>query len=537
MRAAIYARYSTELQSEASIEDQIRICRERALREGWQVTEAYHDRAISGASQMRPGLQRMLADAREGRFKVIVAEALDRLSRDQEDVAGIFKRLRFAGVAIVTLAEGEISELHVGLKGTMNALFLKDLAAKVRRGQRGRIEAGRSAGGLSYGYDTVREYDADGERVRGKRTINQDQHQVILRIFEAFTAGRSPRAIASELNREGIRSPAGKCWNASTINGSRQRRTGILWNEAYAGRLVYNRLRMDKDPETGRRISRVNPEAEWVVVDAPNLRIVPEPLWQAVQARKRAYAGVKPLQQRRPRHLLSGLLRCAACGGAYTIKSRHALGCSNHREQGTCDNGRTVLLAEVERRVLDGIKAKLLAPDVLRVALKTYNDERRRLRDTELGRRREIAKRLPGLGREIERLVDAIVDGTATKAGNARLVALEAEKERLAAELESLEGAHQIVDLHPGAIEAYGRAVQELRGALDRHALAEAMTLIRRLVERVDVVPGERRGPFGLRVHGRLAELANLPHRKQGENASTALMVAGEGFEPPTLGL
>ena len=80
-----------------------------------------------------------MQDAPLGCFDLIYAEALDRISRDQEDVAGFFKRMAFAEVTIITLAEGEISELHVGLKGTMNALFLKDLAQKTRRGLQGRV--------------------------------------------------------------------------------------------------------------------------------------------------------------------------------------------------------------------------------------------------------------------------------------------------------------------------------------------------------------------------------------------------------------
>jgi len=75
-----------------------------------------------------------MRDALNQRFDIVLAEALDRFSRDQEDTAGLFKRLTFAGVSIVTLAEGDITHLHVGLKGTMNALFLKDLADKTRRG-------------------------------------------------------------------------------------------------------------------------------------------------------------------------------------------------------------------------------------------------------------------------------------------------------------------------------------------------------------------------------------------------------------------
>jgi len=164
-RVAIYARYSSDNQRDASIEDQIAVCRRYAERQGWTVVDWYADRAISGASLLRPGIQSLMENAGKGGFDMVFAEALDRLSRDQEDVAGIFKRLSFAGVKIMTLSEGEISPLHVGLKGTMNALFLKDLADKTRRGLQGRIEAGKSAGGLCFGYDVVKRYDDDGELI------------------------------------------------------------------------------------------------------------------------------------------------------------------------------------------------------------------------------------------------------------------------------------------------------------------------------------------------------------------------------------
>src|SRR6202162_2947926 len=97
-----------------------------------------------------------MQDASRRKFDLVYAEALDRISRDQEDDAGFFKRMRFGDVTILTLAEGEISELHVGLKGTMNALFLKDLAQKTRRGLEGRVREGRSGGGLCFGYNVVR---------------------------------------------------------------------------------------------------------------------------------------------------------------------------------------------------------------------------------------------------------------------------------------------------------------------------------------------------------------------------------------------
>ena len=192
MRAVIYARYSTDLQREASIEDQVRICRQRIDREGWTLVATYSDAATSGTSRLRPGYQKLLEGARAGAFDVVVAEALDRLSRDQEDVAALYKQLRFRGVRILTLAEGEISELHVGLKGTMNALFLKDLAAKTHRGLEGRVREGRSGGGLCYGYDVIREQDARGEPIHGGRRFNAAEAEIVRRILQEFARQDAP---------------------------------------------------------------------------------------------------------------------------------------------------------------------------------------------------------------------------------------------------------------------------------------------------------------------------------------------------------
>src|SRR5438045_3770481 len=149
MKVALYARYSSENQRDASIADQIRVCRVFAEREGWLVVDEFSDHAISGASLLRPGFQALMRRALDREFDVVLAESLDRFSRDQEDTAGLFKRLTFAGVSIVTLAEGDITFLHIGLKGTMNAMFLKELADKTRRGRRGSLAVRKTRSGPS----------------------------------------------------------------------------------------------------------------------------------------------------------------------------------------------------------------------------------------------------------------------------------------------------------------------------------------------------------------------------------------------------
>jgi site-specific DNA recombinase len=144
--------------------------------------------------------------------------------RRGEDTAGLFKRLTFAGVNIVTLAEGDITHLHVGLKGTMNALFLKDLADKTRRGLRGRVELGKSGGGLCYGYKVTRATH-DGVGVTGDREIVLTEAEVIRRIFRDYAAGFSPKAIAKRLNAACCPGPGGTPWNPSTVHGNPARGT------------------------------------------------------------------------------------------------------------------------------------------------------------------------------------------------------------------------------------------------------------------------------------------------------------------------
>ncbi len=329
MKVAIYARYSSDNQRDASIADQLRVCRAFAERQGWTICEEYTDHAVSGATLLRAGFQALMRDALNRRFDVVLAESLDRFSRDQEDTAGLFKRLTFAGVNIVTLAEGDITHLHIGFKGTMNALFLKDLAEKTHRGLRGRVEDGKSAGGLCYGYRVVKALNA-GTVTTGEREIDPEEAAVVERIFRDFVAGVSPKQIAKNLNREGIAGPFGGSWSPSTIYGNAKRGTGILNNELYVGRLVWNRLRYVKNPDTGKRVSRLNPAAEWMSKERPGAahragRALGrcESATETTQARGEDRGNIGVAQ--RPQYLFSGLTKCGVCGAGFIMSGKNRL--------------------------------------------------------------------------------------------------------------------------------------------------------------------------------------------------------------------
>ena len=191
-------------------------------------------------------------DIRSGRFEVVLSESLDRISRDQEHIAGFYKEARFSGVQIITHAEGEISELHIGLKGTMSALFLKELGQKTHRGVEGVVLAGRSGGGLSFGYRVRRGLRANGTPVTGELEIDPDQADIIRRVFVSYARGLLPRAVARRLNTEGVRGPRGGSWTAFLRLGGVARETGMLRNRLYVGERVWNRQRFLKDPAIGR---------------------------------------------------------------------------------------------------------------------------------------------------------------------------------------------------------------------------------------------------------------------------------------------
>jgi site-specific DNA recombinase len=556
MKVALYARYSSENQRDASIADQIRVCRVFAEREEWLVVDEFNDHAISGATLLRPGFQALMRRALDREFDIVLAESLDRFSRDQEDTAGLFKRLTFLGVRIFTLAEGEITHLHVGFKGTMNALFLKDLADKTRRGLRGRVEAGKSGGGLCYGYRVVRTV-AGTTIATGEREIEPTQAAVIERIFREFVGGRSPKQIAKRLNHERITGPSGAQWNPSTIHGNGSRGTGILNNELYVGRLIWNRLRYIKNPDTGRRVSRLNARSEWITKEVPELRIISNEMWENAKRRQDATRRVLDsatsiVRARRPQYLFSGLTKCGICGSGFVLKSRHRLSCFGAADKGTCSNHLTIRRDEIEARVLHALQEKLLRRDLFEEFCHEFTREVNRLRMAASASVTATERELGRVQAEIGKLVQALKDGVPASIVKDPLIALEAQQTELRARKDR--SAQPPPLLHPNMADLYREKVTQLARGLEyeesRTAAAEAL---RGLIDAIVLTPQE--GELKIELQGNLAAMLRAANA-QSTGASLAplgrweaerppddgdlvqiMLVAGAGFEPATFGL
>jgi site-specific DNA recombinase len=249
--------------------------------------------------------------------------------------------------------------------------------------------------------------------------------------------GKSPKAIAHVLNKRNIPGPGGKAWGPSTINGNWRRGTGILNNELYIGRLVWNRLAYIKNPDTGKRVSRLNKKSALIITDVPELRIIDQNLWERVKERQHDLRKLPSFHERqRPRMLLSHLLKCGCCGGGFSKVSQTHYGCSTARNKGTCDNRLTVRQEMLEGLVIGALQSRLMDPALLAEFCDEYTRHMNRLRterNASLGAARgELAR----LAKQRENIIQAIKDGvpaTEVKDDLARVVMRREELQTLLA--------------------------------------------------------------------------------------------------------
>ena len=539
MRAVIYARYSSDKQSETSIEDQIEVCRRYAAERGWAVTQTYTDAAISGASRFRPTYQKLLHDAGNKKFEIVICEAVDRLDRRLADTADLQDRLSFYGVKLYTPSIGEVTQIHVAVMVMMAQMALKDLGEKTKRGLLGRVLKGKSAGRLAYGYRTPINPDETGER-----EVNEEEAKVVRRIFWEYAQGASPEAIVKRLNKESVPGPGGRLWSNTTLRGQAECGTGLLNNALYRGVLEWNRCSYVKDPATGKRVARPNPPDKWETHTVPHLRIIEDELWEAAKERQRKIraslkntATINQLNAtHRSRFLLSGLLRCGCCGGGYTIIGKDRYGCATRRQKGTCENSRTITRQEIEGRVLLGLKERLLAPDLVAAFMAAAQEELtsiRRARQAELAQRN---RKLLDAERKIAGIMRAIEDGLYEPSMKERLEILKTERDALQENPDQAAEKDLVILSHPNLPALYRKKVEQLEQVLDGPDRTEAMELIRSMIERVELMPRDTRTGLDAILYGDLATIlaacaeaqkANAPGQKASECQLS--VVAGAG--------
>lgn len=474
MRAALYARFSTEKQDFSSIADQYRVCEQYAARHSWEIVARYADEGISGAAiGNRPGFNAMMAAALRGEIDVLLVMELSRLSRSAADLNKAIDRLTFRGVRVIGVSNGYDSarkghKLQAGVEGVMGEAFRDMIRDKTYTALHGRAERGVHAGGKSYGYCSVEA--KDGRHLQ----VDPDQARWVTWIFERYAEGWSPRDIAFDLNRQGIPSPRGGTWALSAIYGDKRRTgVGVLSNPLYTGRVIWNRSQWIKDPDTGKRKRKERPESEWIVREDESLRIVSQELWDAVQRRMATstlHGGNSG--KARPKTLFGGLLRCGSCGGAVVAVSSHRYGCAARKDRGgtVCD-GVLVSRKGTDQQLMELLRKDLFSPLRLAQLQSDVRDVMRIRRATANAAQNEARNRLAQIETEIANIVAAVKAGAWSQTLQAELARLEADRDRLQA-LAKTAGRPQRADVGereiPELISRYRRLVADLQSALER---------------------------------------------------------------------
>jgi DNA invertase Pin-like site-specific DNA recombinase len=513
-RVLFYARYSTDRQDEQSIETQIELGNAFIASKGWRLVGIYQDEAVSGTIlKRRPGIQALLAQLKRGEADILLCVSVDRISRDMEHSTGILKQLRHRDMELWEVQTGKsITDTELGFRSMMSHETIEAIRYRTREGMKTSTRKGKIAGGLSYGYRIKLEYDARGDRIPGLREIDEKQAAIIRWIFEEYAKGKSPSMIAQELNKRGVAGPRGAKWRDTAIRGHVDRGTGILNNEAYRGRVIFNRRNFRKNPDTEKREARMNSAQDWVFGDNANFRIVDDALWERVKRRQREVKDYfeatntnRLNKTHRPSYLLSGLLRCAECGGPYAISGKDRYSCTNHGKKipleqlgdERCGNRRTISRKELEDRVLTCVPNSLWS---------VYNIDRavHQVKERLLARERDGHGSIPALEASIEsktreqrsilqQITARVMEGKKPFAAHEQMAdELEEEIEKLKVDIAELrtapKGPSISEQVTPEAIKAVVDAILYL---MREHADAETkqpfIQIIRALIQVVEI--------------------------------------------------
>ena len=500
MRAAIYARYSSENQRPESIEDQIASCRKLARDKGITVNDehVYSDHATSGSRRDRDGLNALLEASRNHNFDIVLVDDLSRLARDNFFMLSVLADLNFAGINVISVADGldstdDESKLGIQIRGIFNELQLQDLKKKTLRGQIGQKKRGFSAGERVFGYKSF----PYGETIVDKKgmprpegykfEIEPREAEIVLRIFHEFRDGSSIHAIVKELNEDGVpgRNSVKQKWASSTVGR-------ILGNEKYVGKWVWNKSESRRDSKTGRRRRFPKPESEWITIVDESLRIVSQDLWDDVQLRresmkkswpgghgKRGFEGKKGSREAQyPSHLLSGAMTCSTCGATITQvggKGGGYFGCPGAKKS-TCSNKVIVRRRLIEKVFLEQIREHIASPEQIQDILQRVQKEIQVLSQDVPDKIHRKESELNSEERRLANFIDFVGEGRGSRTLAKALIEAERKVDELQSELEGLRQIQNRMYQVP-PIEWISERINQLAELLEQNTTQSALAL------------------------------------------------------------
>ena len=507
MKAAIYARYSSDNQREQSIEDQIRVCKNYAKEKGIEVlnNHIYFDEARSGSIRNRKGLDNLMKSCEDKKFDILLVDDSSRISRDVYYFNQLLCRFMYLQIRLISISDGldtqeENAKVGYQFRSIFNELYLTDLKKKTHRGQMGQILRGFMMAGTSYGYESapVGELKPDKKgRLKADgytQKIIPEEARIIKRIFKDFVDGKSLNSIVKTFNKEKIlcRKQLRGGWNISTVSR-------ILKNEKYKGTYIWNRTTSTKDPMTGKNKKIIRPKSEWVILEKEELKIVDRELWDKAQKRFETLKNAHPVHRKaakqksyveaNPTHLLSGNLLCGSCGGAVVLVSGKGLGyygCYNGSRK-SCDNRMMISRKRLESLFMQTLFEKVLRPEHIEVVYKKVAKEIQKQFSHIPEEIRFKKMELNKTETRIHRFVEFIAQARATASIATALEDAEETAKKLTEDLKSLEQTKDEA-FTPPPVEWIGHKIGEVQKVLEQKTEKSAL-LLRKLVGKITLTP------------------------------------------------
>ena len=401
--AAIYARYSSHNQKDASIEQQVEQATQYAADLGLNVIEIYADRAISGKTDRRPNFQRLMRDAQLGKFRAVLAWKSSRLGRNMLQSMQNEQLLDDCGVAVL-YTEEDFDDTAAGRFAArsmmnVNQFYIENMAEDVRRGMRDNASNCKCNGVLPYGYRATAAHDPE---------IDESKAEVVREIYRRILSGDCVAEIMRDLNLRGIKTRLGNAWNKNSFYS-------ILHNERYTGVYIYDDIRIDGGIPA--------------IIDRETFDRVQEVLKMRKSVKGRRGSSDAD-------YLLTGKLFCGYCGSPMvglsgTGKSgtlHHYYACQGRRLKQNCEKEH-VRKDKLESAVAAAIYQSLSSPSVVNwiadqaVAYSEKEQEQSHLAMFE----QELAQTQLSL----QNLLKAIEQGIITPTTRARMLELEQQENRL----------------------------------------------------------------------------------------------------------
>ena len=406
--AAEYCRYSSSAQDDGfSIEAQQKAIASFAVSNGYDIQYSYIDRAKTGTNANRPEFQRMIEDAKQGLFSVIIIHKTDRFSRNRLDSISYKSELSKYGVKVISVTEnfgeGAEAELMLAMQESMAEYYSKNLAREVRKGMDVRASKGLHCGGKApLGYDLV----------EGKLLINEAEAEIVRLIFDMYGNKKfTYNDIAKELNARGYTTKLGNEFSVSSFNS-------ILTQRKYIGEYVYNR-RVSKNLE-GKYNSHANkPEEEIVRIPNAVPRIIDDKTFNRVQSRLKQNKRKAGIYKSRSNYLLSGLIFCGECnfhyqgnsrkGGSGTVYSSYRCGKKQNHKIG-CGNSE-IEKNRLENFVIEQLQIYLFSDEAINEIVNQVNEYNKRVAKTNSKDVILYQKQLKQINKQISNITKAIANG------------------------------------------------------------------------------------------------------------------------------